>query len=419
MKKILFITLFLGMMNYPLMAKKVAFLVGVGNVSPLLNTNKDIETIKSLLAKGYEIIELQDDNASYTKLRSTFEELYKLDEDDTLFFYYTGHGSRFYHGSREKDNLDEFLVLSSMKIEGNEISGGVMMDDELNYHFSHIKAKKILFFDCCHSETMKKGIGSTVKSWYPKGKSGEILYRKFDIDPSYDRAINENFINLSAARDDEESEDSDNGGIFTLTLKKVLKDKGDIPFSELMNEIKNNLLYVARKNHTSGDFMPNMDSNRMNPKSFRTKEIFAVVSKPTPLTSKESLEHYLNSKKGGISLKIESKQEEYPLGDSITFYTHLEQQRGYLYLLEVKKEKYSIVAKKKVENCKSNGAKKECLFSNLASMLPLGRTNVYLIYSKNPLDISKNHTKGFSESLKSQLKHQNFEVGYENFKTVE
>ena len=416
MKKRLLALMVLMCMNSSLMAKerKIAFLIGVGNVAPMLNTHKDIVTIKALLAHDYdEIIELQDDEASYTKLKETFESLYRLDASDTLFFYYTGHGSRFYHGSKEDDGLDEFLVLSSMQISSNEISGGVMIDDELNYHFSKIKAKKIIIFDCCHSETMKKGM-SRVKSWRQKG--GEILYRRFHIEPKHTSAINGNYINLSAALKEEEAEDSNSGGIFTLTLEKVLKERGDIPFSDLITAIQNNLLSVARQNGTSGDFIPNMSSNEMNPKSFRTKNIFAVRAKPT----KESLERYLSSKLGGVKLKIDGrKKEKYPIGENMQLSTHLQQQKGYIHLVEVKDEKYALVAKQQVKNCKNRDSKKECVFRGLASMPPIGETHIYLIFTQNPLDISKSHTKSFSESLKTQLKNQSFEVGMVSFKTVE
>lgn len=420
MKKRLLTLMLLMCMSSSLMAKdkKIAFLIGVSNVAPILNTDKDIETIKSLLAHDYdEIIELQDDNASYTKLRSTFEKLYALDASDTLFFYYTGHGSRFYHGSKEDKALDEFLVLSSMQRSGNEVSGGVMIDDELNYHFSQIKAKKIIIFDCCHSETMKKGMGR-VKSWRPKG--GAIVHRRFDIDPKHTRAINSNYINLSASLKEEQSEDSRNGGVFTLTLQKVLKERGDISFSELITGIQNNLLLVARQNGTVGDFIPNMSSDHLNPKSFRTKDIFAVRTEPNSTRVKESLEDYLSSKLGGVELKIDGKkQKEYSIGEGIQFSTQLQQQKGNIYLLEVKNEQYKLVAKQQVERCKDNNSQKQCVFRNLASLPPLGDTHVYLIFTKHPLDISKSHTKALSESLKNQLKNQAFEVGMVSFRTTQ
>jgi hypothetical protein len=109
------------------------------------------------------------------------------------------------------------------------------------------------------------------------------------------------------------------------------------------------------------------------------------------------------------------------VGGEVMIVSHLTQQSGKLYVLVVKGESYSLVAQKKVEKCHNNRnrGKKECVFKSLVSLPPYGLTNVYLIYSQNPLDISKSHSKGFSESLKSQLQHQSFEVGYDVFKTVE
>ena len=396
--------------NHSLMAKKIAFLVGVGNVEPTLRTALDIRTIKSLLAKDYdEVIELQDSKATYLNVRNVFKKLYKLKEEDTLFFYYTGHGSRFYHGDGERDNLDEFLVLSSMDVRGNAIYGGVMIDDELNYHFSKIKAKKILFFDCCHSETMKKG-GGVLKSWHPKG--GSILYRRFNVDARYNRAVNSNYINLSASGDEEQSEDSYNGGIFTLTLKQVLEEKGDIPFSELITGIKKSLFSVARKNGQSGDFIPNMESNRMNPKRFRTKDIFVVPTAYVPKARKESLEVFLQSRLGGIVFKKQEKKSKFSLYDSVYLKSKHSSNYNHLYMIEVKKNQYSLITRKKLSECSSGS----CVFRNLVASEPVGKSNIYLIASKYPLSIAK---KTFSETLKSQLEHQKFEVGMVSFETIE
>ncbi len=394
----------------PIFAKKIALLVGVGNIpNNRLHSKEDIVTMKKLLANKFKIISLEDDKANYKNLKSILEEMSKLKKSDTFLFYYSGHGCRAFGSVDEKDSRDEFLMLSGVEYAKDSltIKSGIMLDDELNYRLSKIKAKKIILFDCCHSQTMYKSI-SPIGSKFSKN-IGVIFKLGYKKNPLYSKYKIKNFIKLSACMDDEQTEDSPNGGIFTLTLKRVLQKSGNISFSKLIREIKNNLHSVAKENGRAGDYVPNMSVKNINPNKIYTKDIFVL-----PKTSKrDTLEDYLNSHKNRINLSIHGGTDKFAIGDTPIFVSTLKESKNHLYLLEVDNNNYQLLEATTIDKCvKSDNNRRECIFRNSVSSTPFGESKIYLISTKYPLNIStkRGYVKDFQETLKSQLKNTSFKV---------
>ena len=408
MRRIIIILFLLGLSVNPIFAKKVALLIGVGNIPEnTLHTKEDILTMKSLVRGKFDIISIEDSQATYKNVKSALKKLYTLKKSDTVLFYYSGHGCRAYGSVDEKDSKDEFLMLSGVKYrdDGFTIKSGIMLDDELNYHFSKIKAKKIILFDCCHSATMYKSL-SPIGSKY--SKTFETIFTLgYKKNPLYFRHKVNNFIKLSACLDSQQSEDSPKGGIFTLTLQKVLKERGNIPFSQLINEIKNSLHPVAEKYGRAGNYVPNMDAKNINPKKTYTKDIFAI-KKPRKYNT---LEDYLNTK-NALTLSLQTGVNRFSIGDNPIFKSTLKDSKNHLYLLEVDNNNYKTLAHTTVDKCMKDGEKRVCYFENIISSVPFGESKVYLISTPHPLDINrKSYGKDFRETLKSQLKHVPFKVG--------
>jgi len=394
----------------PIFAKKIALLVGVGNIpNNRLHTKEDIANMKKLLTNKFEIISLEDNKANYENLKSKLEEMSKLNKSDTFLFYYSGHGCRAFGSVGERDSKDEFLMLSGVKYANDNITikSGIMLDDELNYHFSNIKAKKIILFDCCHSQTMYKSI-SPIGSRF--SKNIELIFKLgYKKNPLYSKPKIKDFIKLSACMDYEQTEDSPKGGIFTLTLQKVLKESGNIPFSKLISEIKKSLRSVAREYGRAGDYVPNMSAKNINPNKIYTKDIFAL-----PKTfKKNTLEDYLNSHKNRINLSINGTTDKFAIGDTPIFVSTLKESKNHLYLLEVDNNSYQLLEATTVDRCIKAEGKRECIFRNSVSSTPFGESKVYLISTRYPLNIStkRGYGKDFKETLKSQLKNSSFEVG--------
>lgn len=411
MKNIILVIVAMTLLQTPIFAQKVAFLIGVGNIkNNTLNTDKDLEVMSSLLDSSFdEVIILKDDDATYNNVKNKLESFYSLKESDTFLFYYTGHGCRAEGGFEEIDKLDEFLLLSGYNIKSpNIITNKVMIDDEFNYHFSKIKAKKILLYDCCHSQTQNKSLSSHENRYV---KSMETIFAlQQSKNQTYLNAEMSNYIKLSACLDTEMAEDSMSGGIFTLTLKDTLKNSTNISFDTLIQKIKSNLKRVAQKYDRSGNFNPNISYDLLSPKNFNTKDIFAIKSNNKTTT----LEEFLNTKIGGFEFKIHSNKKEFQLYEEIILTSsHNSNNNNYLYMIEVKQDKYKLITKR--EKCKNQ----ECIFRDLVATKPLGRSNIYLISTQKKLRLVNSlRNKDLVESLKSQLKHQDFKVGIIWFNTV-
>ena len=410
--KLILVIVAMTLLQTPIFAQKVAMLIGVGNIkNNPLNTDLDLETMKSLLGDSYDkIITLKDNQATYNNVKNTLIDFYSLKSTDTLLFYYTGHGSRAYGGFEEKDKKDEFLMLSGYNIKyPNIITNRVMIDDEFNYHFSKIKAKKIILYDCCHSQTQNKGLSSNKRVI----KSMETVFKlKQPKNQTYLNAKMSNYIKLSACLDEEEAEDSLSGGIFTLTLKYILEKNSNISFDNLIKEIKNNLVKVANKYDRAGNFTPNLSSDLLSPKNFKTGDAFAIK-----LDNKsKSLEEFLNSRMGGFEFKIHSNKKEFRLYEDIILTSSHKSDDNYLYMIEVKNEKYKLITQKKLSECTNQ----KCIFRDIISSKPLGRSNIYLISTQKPLHlVGSLRDKNLVESLKSQLKHQSFKVQKVWFDTID
>jgi len=417
MKKINTLFFLLMVIINPIFAEKVALLIGVGNIpNNTLHTKEDIATMTSLIGQKYDrVIFLEESNATYKNIKSTFEDLYTLKKSDTLFFYYTGHGCRAFGSVDENDSKDEFLMLSDVTFKEDNITieGGIMLDDELNYHFSKIRAQKIILFDCCHSQSMYKSISPAGTKY---SKTFETIFKLgYPKNPLYSKGKNSNYIKLSACLDHQQAEDSPKGGIFTLTLQKVLKEQGNLSFSKLIEEIKNNLHPVALEHGRSGDYIPNINAKTMNPDKFYAKDIFALAEP----SKKETLESYLNSK-NNLKLLIHGETDKFPLGDIPILVSTLKDSKNHLYLLEVDNNNYRQLASTTVDQCLKLGDKRECTFRDTVSSMPFGRFKIYLLSTPYPLKIEKDsYKKDFRETLRSQLKNVPFEVGKVAIYTVE
>ena len=135
-----------------------ALLIGInytGTSSQLTGCINDIKNVEVVLKRFmYNCVLLTDETVLKPTKINIIESLKTLIKDcksgDTLFFYYSGHGSQIKDtGGDEVDKLDEVLVpLDYLNV-------GVISDDEL---FNIIKLKNGVkfygFTDCCHSGTI-------------------------------------------------------------------------------------------------------------------------------------------------------------------------------------------------------------------------------------------------------------------------
>lgn len=75
-------------------------------------------------------------------------ELQNVCESNLAIIFYSGHGGQKKGSQNETDGKDEFLGLYD----------GPIMDNEIWNIVSQAKGRVFMIFDCCHSETMFRGI---------------------------------------------------------------------------------------------------------------------------------------------------------------------------------------------------------------------------------------------------------------------
>jgi len=388
-------------------AKYVALLVETASGYPIYS-EKDIVTMQKLLGDRYEYTILHQAEATSTNIRAKLNELAKeLSPNDTFVFYYSGHGDRFANGdSNEADKRDDFLCTSDLEYVTDTKITNVLLDDELNYLYSKIKARKIIIIDACHSATMDKGVMIDLAKQF-KSKKGFII-RGFKVDPKWEKAKNENFLHFAGAEENESALGSPDGGVFTLALAKVIKEHGNISFNRLEKLIQSNI-----KN-----FTPNISPNSTIDKgSLYTKDIFVV-----PHTKISTLTSLLDSSPQSIKVITQTGKESYTIGRPIIIKGYLDKNsNSSIYLLELKgKNSYKLISSKvKCIKYKRYGHNQVCEFPELKATKPTGVSNIYLIKTSKPLNLGNSKdsiiTNDFLDnagiSLFEQLKSSSFEVG--------
>ena len=387
-----------------------------------INSQKDIVTMKRILGNRYEFIVMNAKEATSINIRKEFEELAKtLTKNDTFVFYYSGHGNRFYTGDEdEADKHDDFLLTSDYNCSGGSNVTNVLTDDELNYLYSKIKARKIIIIDACHSASMNKSSlnFSNVKQF--KGCSGGLVTKGFNIDPEYRKANNQNFIHFAAAQEHQSALGSKDGGVFTLMIEKVLKKQGNISFSKLEQFVQRGI----------ESFQPSITTDSTIDKStLYTKDIFVVSTRkpPKPIVIATDLASLLKQKPKTIKVKTQ-KGNKFPIHKSVPITGHFNKSsKQYIYLLELKsKNDFSLVASK--PNCLSHskyGYNYTCQFKNLKATTPTGTSDIYMIKTSKPLNLGNSKDSIITDeffdnagiSLFEQLKDSHFEVGKINITT--
>ena len=387
-----------------------------------INSQKDIVTMKRILGNRYEFIVINSPQSTSVKIRNRLKALAKtLKEEDTFLFYYSGHGNRFYTGDEdEADHHDDFLLTSDYKCSGGSDVTNVLTDDELNFLYSKIKARKIIIIDACHSSSMNKSSldFSNVKQF--KGCSGGLTTKGFTIDPSYRKAHNSNFLHFGAASENLSAIGSRDGGLFTLALEKIIKEKGNISFAKLETYLQGELT-----------FEPSIsDDSTIDKNSLYTKDIFVVTSrkppKPQSQTVANNLSSLLKEKPKTIKLVTHSGEKSFPIHKSVPILGYFNKSsKQHIYLLELKgKNSFTLIASKpRCLSYSKYGYNYRCGF-DLKATEPTGRSNIYMLKTSKPLDTGSSKSSVITEdffdakrSLFEQLNDMHFEVGKIDVKT--
>ena len=398
-------------------AQKVALLVETAG-GPNLYTDKDVVTIKKLLGDAYKYKIISHKQATSANIRKALQEMSTLKADDTFVFYYSGHGARFQTGdSGEADGKDDFLVTADVSCKNNAVTG-VLSDNELNYLYAQIPARKIILIDACHSQTMYKGLSDGENTKYFKGCVGASITQGSTANTSFLTKQATNFLHIGASKENESAEGSKDGGIFTLALAKAIKENGNIPFSVLIQKVQENIRPVAAsRKGCKGQFVPTLASVGVDADKLYTKDIFVI-----PKTKKPSnaLKTYLDANIKNSFLKIQEDKHAFKRDDFITLKATIANKKSYIYLLEMFDiDSYVLLDKRTDYECLLLPNKKEklCQYQDFVGSTPFGKSEVYSLVTSEPLYFNK-PTKSIMVTVKplvEQLKKMSFSVSKVTF----
>ncbi len=343
--------------------KREALLLGIsdyaGDSNDLNGIERDIEKMKKLFQDwGFNVKVLYDkDSISIVDYLDNYAK--ELNSNDYFAFYYSGHGSHLPDKSGdEEDGEDETLVLS----DGRENTH--LIDDVLYAKFNAIKAKKMIFFDSCHSGTVFRALNGKVQSkTISPDNVKKVFSKSLSITPKSDTIdSNSEYIVFSSSRDDEESLATPTGSLFTNSIYEIFSDKNSYNSSlaDITKTLKKKVVTYAKEISEKGQhpniYFSNSYSNLSKFKDFieskSTQEIVSSASINSSLeknnfqnrekTLQDTLDELIDSKEID-KMYLSYDKTTYRVGDSIRFSLDTKGQRGYLTIFYIDKNDVTIL----------------------------------------------------------------------------
>jgi len=243
--------------------KRYALLVGCNYTGTEFSLNgcvNDINSIEQLFQPwGYEITKMTDNSSGNllpTKnniLSKLSEFVAKLTADDTLLFYYSGHGARI-----SDKNGDEISGLDSVIVPLDVMSQGSIVDDTIRAILAQAVANSNIFavFDSCNSGSvcdLRNNLFDTSYRAEPFIKNK--LYANPNLIPRYNKVTNSryletnaNIVSLSGCKDNQYSYETVTlngvpGGVLTYSLISELKSRTpNISFTSILNNVRSRIV---------------------------------------------------------------------------------------------------------------------------------------------------------------------------------
>jgi len=409
--------------------KREALIVGVSNYArdnqDLNGIEKDVAKMKQLFINlGFNVKVLKDEE-SMNILSNFTQYANELTSKDTFAFYYSGHGSHTKDmNNDETDGQDETLVLSDGRVNKN------LIDDILYEKLNDIKAKKIVFFDSCHSGTAFRSLGgkTQVKSMKPEDVTESFkLSSSKGISVGGDSMSNqENFVVFSSSQDTEESLATPTGSLFTNAVSEVFSDKElqNKSLNEVKNIVEEKVLNYAKEtdgipHHPTINYSSSSIGSRSLGSFINTKSIpTASVNISAPLVSNNTLQDTFENllASGKLEkLSLNYKQTIYQTGSSVEFEIDTQETRGYLTIFYIDKDDVTVLypnpfvtstplqGKYRFPQDLANGQFELEAYKNCTSCQE-EKTTIYAMLSAQPI---KNIKEVQSKGLKSFGKNSN------------
>ena len=88
-----------------------------------------------------------------------------------------------------------------------------------------------------------------------------------------------------------------------------------------------------------------------------------------------------------LTIKTSNAKKSYPLNKPIKLYIFSKVKEGYLYVFEEKRDSFTFLDQQDLEDCRSVENKKFCKVDNIWASKPLGKSVIYAVITKQPLEI--------------------------------
>ena len=262
-----------------------ALLVGVGRYENLDEKLSGVSLDLQMMTEfarilGFEkdaIKVLEHERASTQQVVSTVENwlIDGVNSDDRVLFYFSGHGSQIPDDSKdETDAFDEVLLLYDAAVKQQErhpTLTGVLVDDDFNAMLARMNSRNILvIIDACHSGSATRSLRLNPRSF----SLNEAQVKFFSYSPYIEAAgsrghfgvmephtpgtAEDNYVALTACRDDEKTVATAQGSIFTLGLRQAVRSAAAAGVQITPEELKRRATQFIREQIPS-------DSIRFNP----------------------------------------------------------------------------------------------------------------------------------------------------------
>ena len=338
--------------------KKQALIVGVSDYAQenadLNGIDKDVEKMRQLFTKwGFDVTVLFDAESMnileyLTKYSKT------LNANDSFAFYYTGHGShKVDNNNDESDGQDETLVLSDGNVNTH------LIDDILYKKFNDIKAKKLVFFDSCHSGTVFRSLGNKSPTQTKAIKPEEVT-ESFRLSSSKGLSVGDNmkgsdFVTFSSSRDTEESLATPTGSLFTNAISEIFSDNSlqNKSLNSINDILVKKVLAYAKQtdgipHHPSINYSNSSIGNQSLQRFIQSKAVPSSVANNVvaPAVSSNMVQGTFEDMISSNKLKTMSlnyNKTTYQTGEPVEFTVDTQGDRGYLTVFYIDKSDVTVL----------------------------------------------------------------------------
>ncbi|MDJ0721377.1 MAG: caspase family protein [Desulfobacterales bacterium] len=227
-----------------------ALLVGVGRYAQLDARLSGVDLDIRMMTEFAQLLGFENDAikvlaheaASTRQVAAAIENwlIQGVGPDDRILFYFSGHGSQIPDTSQdENDAFDEVLLMYDAAIvqqARRTTLTGVLVDDAFSALLARMHSRNIfVILDACHSGSATRSLHLNPRSFAVNDAQVKSFSYSADIEaaggggrfdvmaPSNPGAPDDNYVVLTACRDDEKTVATAQGSIFTLGLRQVVR----------------------------------------------------------------------------------------------------------------------------------------------------------------------------------------------------